>query len=180
VIAVDVGNTDVGREKDCARRGFAAIYMRAATVMMHALQLNPLAQWKGPPMLLIRPRVGHRDWFGFTHTEEIIQAGYKAALTVLDELEDTPLCRDRIYPRRRVKLHVNRAKCIGCGVCAALAPEVMKMDSHGKAVAVVKEHDWSPADGEFVGQCPTEAITAESLVTRRKSTRPISQPTGEL
>src|SRR5664279_6461532 len=58
VIAVDVGNTDLGRAQDVTSRGFAAIYMRAASVMMHALQLNPLATWIGPPMLLIRPRVG--------------------------------------------------------------------------------------------------------------------------
>lgn len=180
VIAVDVGNTDIGREKDCVSRGFASIYMRAASVMMHALQLNPLSSWQGPPMLLIRPRVGHRDWFTFAHTEEMIQAGYEGAMAALDELGDSMLCRDRIYPRRRVRLTVNRDKCIGCGVCAALAPGIMKMDAHGKAVAAVPDHEWSPADGEFVGHCPTEAITAESIVSRRKSTRPISQPTVDL
>lgn len=179
VIAVDVGNTDIGHEKDCVSKGFAAIYMRAATVMMHALQLNPLATWQGPPMLLIRPRVGHHDWFGFSHTEEIIRAGYDAAMAALDDLGDSALCRDRIYPRRRVQLSVNRRKCIGCGVCTALAPGIMKMDSRGKAVAAVPDHDWSPADGEFVGHCPTQAITAKSIVSRRKTTSPTTQPTVE-
>jgi NTE family protein len=180
VIAVDVGNTDLGREADCVSRGFAAIYMRAASVMMHALQLNPLATWNGPPMLLIRPRVGHREWFGFSHTEEMISAGYDAAMTALDELGDAPLVRNRIYPRRRIRISVSKKKCIGCGVCAALAPGIMKMDAHGKAFAAVAEHEWSPADGEFVSHCPTEAITAESLVSRRKSTRPISEATVDL
>lgn len=178
VIAVDVGNTDLGRAQDVRTRGFAAIYMRAASVMMHALQLNPLATWTGPPMLLIRPRVGHRDWFEFSHAEEMIQAGYDGTMSALDELEGgPPLARNLIYPRRRIRISVNRQKCIGCGVCAALAPKIMKMDSHGKAYALKSEHEWSPADGEFVGHCPTEAITVESLDTHSLTRHPAEQAT---
>jgi NTE family protein len=178
VIAVDVGNTDLGRAQDVRTRGFAAIYMRAASVMMHALQLNPLATWTGPPMLLIRPRVGHRDWFEFSHAEEMIQAGYDGTMSALDELEDgPPLARNLIYPRRRIRISVNRQKCIGCGVCAALAPKIMKMDSHGKAYPLKAEHEWSPADGEFVGHCPTEAITVESLETHSVTRHPAEQAT---
>ena len=177
VIAVDVGSTDLGRAQDVSSRGFAAIYMRAASVMMHALQLNPLATWMGPPMLLIRPRVGHREWFGFSHAEEMIQAGYDGTISALDELEDGPLVRNLIYPRRRIRVSVNREKCIGCGVCTALAPRIMKMDSEHKAFAAIPEHEWSPADGEFVGHCPTEAITVESIATRSQTTRPVEQAT---
>ena len=56
VIAVDVGSSDQSR-KDAESSGFAGIYMRAATMMMHALQQFPLEHWHGPPMVLIRPRV---------------------------------------------------------------------------------------------------------------------------
>jgi NTE family protein len=177
VIAVDVGNTDLGRAHDVTSRGFAAIYMRAASVMMHALQLDPLATWLGPPMLLIRPRVGHRDWFEFSHAEEMIQAGYDGTMSALDELVPGPLARNVIYPRRRIRLTVNREKCICCGTCTSLAPRIMKLDSHGKAYAAKPEHEWSPADGEFVGHCPTEAITVESLASRRLTTRPAEQAT---
>ena len=45
------------RGSDAASSGFAGIYMRAATMMMHALQQFPLEHWHGPPMVLIRPRV---------------------------------------------------------------------------------------------------------------------------
>jgi NTE family protein len=72
VIAVDVGTTSLGHARLIRRQGFAAIYMRAASIMMHALQLQPLAAWSGPPMLLIRPDVAHRDMFSFVHTEELI------------------------------------------------------------------------------------------------------------
>ena len=131
----------------------------------------------GPPMLLVRPRVGHRDWFSFAHSAEMIQAGYDGTMAAIDALVDGPLARDLIYPRRRIRLSVNREKCIGCGVCPALAPGIMEMDVDGKAFAAREDHDWSPADGEFVGHCPTSAITVESLVTRRRTTRPVEQAT---
>ncbi|HUQ83261.1 MAG TPA: patatin-like phospholipase family protein, partial [Gemmatimonadaceae bacterium] len=62
VIAVDVGSSDLSHNTDATAQGFAATYMRAATVMMHALQIAPLSEWSGPPMFLIRPRLGHVGW----------------------------------------------------------------------------------------------------------------------
>src|SRR5947199_5117469 len=56
VIAVDTGSTDLEPEDDIATAGFASIYMRAATTMMHALQLAPFSTWTHPQMILIRPK----------------------------------------------------------------------------------------------------------------------------
>src|SRR4029434_1015734 len=50
VIAVDVGSSDLSHNTDASAQGFAATYVRAATVMMHALQIAPLSEWAGPPM----------------------------------------------------------------------------------------------------------------------------------
>src|SRR4051812_25112756 len=61
VMAVDVGSSDLDPVSDIATQGFANIYARAATTMMHSLQQFPLTAWGGPPMLLIRPKVG-KDW----------------------------------------------------------------------------------------------------------------------
>src|SRR5215207_9913178 len=44
VIAVDVGSSDLSHNTDATAQGFAATYMRAATVMMHALQLSQLRE----------------------------------------------------------------------------------------------------------------------------------------
>lgn len=107
----------------------------------------------------------------------MVQAGYDGTMTALDELVDGPLSRNVIYPRRRIRIAVNKEKCVGCGVCTALAPRIMKLDSHRKAYAAPAEHEWSPADGEFVGHCPTQAITIESLASRRRTTRPVEQAT---
>ena len=50
--------------------------------------------------------------------------------------------------------------CIGCGICVAIAPTYMGLDSKGKAFARTNIVDWSPADGDFVHHCPTDAIIA--------------------
>lgn len=162
IIAVDVGNSDLARAESVADEGFASIYMRAATVMMRHLQLFPLESWGSPPMLLVRPRVSHIRWFSFGNAEELIQAGYEAMNEALEHLDVCLVAESGIYPRRRVALSVDRATCIGCGLCVALAPDTMALDHERVAYPVEGEVLWSPADGEFVRQCPTLAIRAES------------------
>ncbi|HVF40318.1 MAG TPA: patatin-like phospholipase family protein [Gemmatimonadaceae bacterium] len=163
VIAVDTGSSSIVTERDIARHGFTAIYMRAATTMMHALQLSPLDHWAGPPMILIRPKVSHIGWFSFTHTDELIDAGYRAAIDALNHFDECLVNETGIFPRRQVRIAVDREKCIGCTLCVALAPNLMAMDDTGKAVTRVPVVDWSPADGDFVHHCPTYAIIAEPV-----------------
>jgi NTE family protein len=158
VIAVDTGSSAILTDKDIQTHGFSAIYMRAATTMMHALQLAPLEHWAGPPMILIRPRVSHIGWFSFTHADELIEAGYRAAMEALNGFENCCDSGSGIFPRRTMRVTVDRAKCIGCTLCVALAPQVMMMDDVGKAVPWAPEVEWSPADGDFVQHCPTYAI----------------------
>jgi len=73
IIAVDVGNADLTHATEVHAQGFSAVFMRAASVMMHALQEISLASWSGPPILLVRPRVSHVPWFSFGHTEELLR-----------------------------------------------------------------------------------------------------------
>lgn len=163
VIAVDTGSSSLITRQDIAQHGFRAIYMRAATTMMHALQLHPLERWSGPPMILIRPRVSHIPWFSFAHADELIEAGYKAAVEALKDFDACVNSESGIFPRRQVALSVDREKCIGCTLCVALAPQVMAMDETGKAFARLPLVDWSPKDGDFVHHCPTYAIKAEPI-----------------
>ena len=168
VIAVDVGSSDQSR-RDAESSGFAGIYMRAATMMMHALQQFPLEHWHGPPMVLIRPRVDDAAWLSFTDTAANIAEGYRSATRALERVDsywDHPNC---VYPRRRVQIDVNRELCTGCGTCVSLSPAVMGMDGSGKAFARTHIVDWSPADGGFVHECPTAAITAVNIDRRSTS-----------
>ena len=173
VIAVDVGSAELRPMTDAASSGFASIYMRAATTMMHSLQQFPLTHWQGPPMVLIRPRCGE-DWLSFANIPDTIQEGYRAGLKALEDIDafyDQP---GGVYPRRRFEISVDQDKCIGCGLCVSLAPNLMGLDTQGKAYARTKTVDWSPADGDFVAYCPTGAIVA------RKTERIVPRKTGEV
>ena len=172
VIAVDVGSGDLRPISSADAMGFANIYMRAATTMMHALQQFPLTHWSGPPMILIRPRCGE-DWLSFSNIAETIREGHRAGLKALEDFElyyDQP---GGVFPRRRFELEVDKAKCIGCGLCVALAPGLMGIDAERKAYTRTRTADWSPADGGFVHACPTSAIIARKIerVTPAKADR---------
>ena len=169
VIAVDTGTSALLTDKDIQTHGFSAIYMRAATTMMHALQLAPLEHWAGPPMTLIRPKVQHIGWFNFSHADEVIDAGYRAAIEALEDFDKCFESETGIFPLRPMRVTVNRDKCIGCTLCAALAPQVMAMDEFGKAYPWTPEVEWSPADGDFVQHCPTYAIEVTPIGGEREN-----------
>jgi NTE family protein len=161
VIAVEVGSTSLASARRIREKGFAAIYMRAAQIMMKSLQTAQLAAWAGPPLLLVRPAVWQFHWFSFAHTERMISAGYVAANDALDRAGDALWTTGGVHPRRLVELHVDEAKCTGCRLCAMLAPDVMEMGPDGKARPLETQVEWSRADGDFVHQCPTDAIGVE-------------------
>lgn len=162
VIAVDVGSTNIARARRISEKGFAAIYIRAAQIMMKSLQALQLASWKGPPLLLVRPAVWHFNWFSFAHVARIIQLGYDGANEALDRV-GTSLLLGGVWPRRMVEVTVDRQACNGCTLCATIAPHMMTMDQDGKAQVLHSPVEWSRADGDFVHQCPTNAIKVESL-----------------
>ena len=163
VIAVDVGNADLTHATEVHTQGFTAVFMRAASVMMHALQDISLAHWAGPPMLLVRPRVGHVGWFSFAHTDELIREGYRAGVEALTHWDEVTHATGGVFPRRRVRVNVDRDRCTGCGLCVALEPMLMALDGDRKAYA---RHaaEWSPASGDFVRHCPAHALSVSTDV----------------
>jgi NTE family protein len=166
MIAVDVGSSDASQTARAEGQGFATIYMRAATMMMHALQQFPLERWNGPPMVLVRPKVDDANWLSFTDTAANIEQGYLAGMQALERFDSYLDRAGCVFPRRRVTIDVDRAKCTGCGTCVALAPAVMGLDASQKAFARTRVVEWSPADGGFVHECPTNAITATNVDRR--------------
>jgi NTE family protein len=172
IIAVDVGNSDLSRARGVAGEGAISIYMRAATVMMHALQQMPLDHWRGPPLMLVRPRVSHSGWFDFGNAEQLIDEGYRAAKESLAFASDCEMAVSGVYPRRQVRVTVDREKCVSCGICIALAPDTMEMGHDGKARPINELLDWSPADGDFLHHCPTHAIEAHRADPSRADVPP--------
>ncbi len=159
IVAVDVGNADLTHATEVHAQGFSAVFMRAASVMMHALQDISLGTWAGPPMLLIRPRVSHVPWFSFSQTEELMREGYRAAVDALTHWDAFSNETGGVYPRRRVRVRVDRDRCTGCGLCVALEPRLMALDGQRKAYPVTESVEWSPAGGDFVRHCPAHAIS---------------------
>ncbi len=158
VIAVDVGIADVPLATGVGEQGFASIFMRAASMMMHEQQQHALERWNAPPMLLVRPKVSHIGWFSFSHAEELLEIGYEAtreALTHLPAMLDAP---GGIFPRRQVEITVNRETCTGCALCVVRAPGLLALDEQRKAYPIARVHDFSPADGAFARCCPVHAI----------------------
>jgi len=160
VMAVDVGNTTATRE-GVEHRGFASIYSRAAELMMQRVLEGQLRRWRSPPLVLVRPEVGHFSLFSFAHKRDLLEEGHRAMTRVLDAPWFPPLGGEGIYPRRRMWVEVDRARCIGCGACLAQGPEpLFQLDEDRKAVCTQPQQEWSPLDGGYLRVCPTRAITA--------------------
>ena len=158
IIAVDVGIADVPIESGVAAQGFASIFLRAATIMMHEQQQYTLERWTTPPLLLVRPNVSHIGWFSFSHAEELMRLGYDATREALRHLPQLLNAEGGVHPRRSVTVTVDRRACTGCAQCVARAPAFMTLDVDGTAIPRASTQEFSPADGAFVRCCPVDAI----------------------
>ena len=159
VIAIDVGSTSLTQARRIKDQGFAAIFVRAAQAMMRTMQLDTLARWSGPPLLLVRPEVWRYNWFSFEHTRRMIDAGYAAMHDTLDRAGDALMGTGGVFPRRGVEIAIDPALCNGCRLCVPLAPDMIRIGDDGKAVVIRSSAEWSRADGDFVHRCPTKAIS---------------------
>jgi ferredoxin len=48
---------------------------------------------------------------------------------------------------------------VGCGTCVVQAPKVFRLDARGKAEVLTPVQTWSPLEGAYVLNCPTDAIS---------------------
>ncbi|MFQ5704801.1 MAG: patatin-like phospholipase family protein [Gemmatimonadales bacterium] len=164
VLAVDVGSTGAVRAEQ-QEAGFAAVYARAIEIAIQTMRTSVLRDWGQPPLVLLEPRVEHIPMFSFQHNAELLELGYEVASQILTnpDLIPGPDCSG-VFPRRRFRVDVDRARCIGCGGCLVHAPQGMFfIDDEGKAVITEQEQTWSPVDGDFVQHCPTYAIVPRHL-----------------
>ncbi len=56
------------------------------------------------------------------------------------------------------KIVIDRKKCVGCGLCATIAPKTFKLDKDGKSVVINQE---ASSEGEIkraLESCPVKAI----------------------
>jgi len=171
IVAVDVSASSV-LTADAQDEGFAGVFARATELLMQSLLELRVRTWTTPPVFYIQPRVEHVSLFSFDHLREEVEEGYRATIAALDRAPEWPEPGDvGIFPKRRVRVRVERERCIGCGSCLVQAPQGMfVLDSEQKAVVTEPEQEWSPLDGGFIRHCPTYAIIA----------RPAEQASGTL
>ncbi len=160
IIAVDVGSTSSLRA-EVQDEGFAATYIRGLEIVMQTMLDTRLEHWRDPPILMIHPRVEHVGMFAFDRNRELLEEGQRATAAMLDRLDSgfSPQAHG-IFPQKQVQVRVDRDRCVGCGACMMLAPEVFRMDGAARAEVIAPLQTWSPLDGAYVKNCPTYAISA--------------------
>jgi NTE family protein len=159
ILAINVAAMSVVRSA-LETQGFAATYSRGLEIVMQTQIETQLRDWKGPPLVLIQPKVEHISMFAFDKTAELIDAGYSATANTLDQL-GTKLggIARGMHPTRRLRVVVDEERCVGCGSCVVQAPQVFRLDARGKAEVLTPVQSWSPIDGAYVLNCPTYAIS---------------------
>ena len=60
-----------------------------------------------------------------------------------------------------MKVQVDKAKCIGCGTCVALAPKTFKFGDDGKSEVIAQEVDSPETLGQAIQSCPAQAISKD-------------------
>ena len=85
VIAVDVGTEMLPPGEDFFARGMIAIHDRVLTLNLCEQRTRMLKLYDGPPMVYIRPKIGHLGGWDFDRTQYFLEEGYRAAREALSK-----------------------------------------------------------------------------------------------
>ncbi len=83
IIAVDVGAGETASTPEILKKGMLAIHERIIGMMTWRRRRDLLAEWSGPPVLYVRPRLDGYEAFDFEHTDYFVQEGYRATKEAL-------------------------------------------------------------------------------------------------
>jgi NTE family protein len=84
VIAVDVGVEIQPPAAGYFDRGMIAIHDRVLAMNIAGQRQRSLEEWKGRPVTMIRPRIGHLGTWDFGRTQYFLEEGYRAAREALE------------------------------------------------------------------------------------------------
>jgi NTE family protein len=79
IIGVDVGADLLPPEEGYFDRGMIAIHDRVLGISLEQQRDACVSEWTGPPMLYIRPDIGHMSAWDFDRTQFFLEEGYRAA-----------------------------------------------------------------------------------------------------
>jgi len=83
IIGVDVGSDFLPPDPGYFDRGMIAIHDRVLSLNLQQQRSLCLDQYQGPPLLYIRPKIGHLHSFDFDRTQFFLEEGYLAARRAL-------------------------------------------------------------------------------------------------
>ena len=79
IIGVDVGSEMMPPADGHFDRGMIAIHDRVLNLNLAEQRSRCLDGWEGPPLLYIRPKIGHLGGWEFERTQYLLEEGYRAA-----------------------------------------------------------------------------------------------------
>lgn len=83
IVAVDVGSEIMPPAAGFFDRGMIAIHDRVLSLNLEEQRRRVLRDWQGPPVVYIRPRIGHLGGWDFDRTQFFLEEGYRAAREAL-------------------------------------------------------------------------------------------------
>jgi NTE family protein len=84
IVAVDVGSEMVPPDDGYFERGMIAIHDRVLTLNLNEQRSRCLERLdEGPPVVYVRPRIGHLGGWDFDRTQFFLEEGYRAAREAL-------------------------------------------------------------------------------------------------
>lgn len=171
VIAVDLSVKSTSKTPDYKSRVLSTMY-RAFEIVEEVLVEHSLHMHVDYETVLIQPKVGHLSRFDFTDTADIVRRGEEEALRVLTSHAAT---RDLVpttiiegltcpaQPRDFVSIHLDPARCIGCGMCEMVC-ETDAYWARAERATVRKLANYEcTRDHACARNCPTDAIRLGNL-----------------
>tara|TARA_R110002126_G_scaffold105905_9_gene240589 strand:- start:36916 stop:38058 length:1143 start_codon:yes stop_codon:yes gene_type:complete len=171
LLAVDLTVKGTYKSYGYKKRAFGTLF-RSFEIAEEVLVEHMLHLHAGPGVVLIQPKVGHLHRFDFEDVSEVIEAGHMEGRAVLTSNVAT---RDLVsqdivegmacpaVPRDYVTLHIDPARCIGCGMCQAVC-ETDGFWAQGGLASVRKQRNYDcTRDHACARNCPTNAIRLGNL-----------------
>jgi NTE family protein len=84
IIGIDVGSGETGDTEKILDQGILALQQRIFSIMTWRRRRDLLAQWDGPPLMYVRPRLEGYATFDFDNIEYFLDEGYRAMKEVLE------------------------------------------------------------------------------------------------
>ncbi|CAN5561097.1 hypothetical protein BH24GEM3_BH24GEM3_08850 [soil metagenome] len=83
IIGIDVGSEMLPPAEGYFDHGMIAIHDRVLGLNLQQQRRSFVSNWEGPPLLYIRPRIGHLGGWDFDRTQFLLEEGYRAAREAL-------------------------------------------------------------------------------------------------